>query len=103
MATNIRFGTNNTFAVTLTDTNGVAVSGATVTTSLADTSDVPLTGQSWPLSLTEVGSTGVYTGTLQSPLHNIVRTQTVRATVVATKSGVPSTTVVDCYVEGDDD
>lgn len=106
MATDISFGTNNDISATVTQTvNGVtsAATGATVTVTLVDTSDNELTGQSWPLALAEVGSTGVYTGTLTTPLHNVVRTQTVVAIVTATKSGVPSVTRVNCYVAGDDD
>lgn len=102
MATNISFGTDNTISVTVTNTAGAVVSGATVEVTLKDTSDVNVPGQSWPLSCSEVGSTGVYTGTIDSEI-SVVRTQTVVAVVTATKSGVPSTSRVNCYVEGDDD
>lgn len=91
----------HTLTVTLTDTEDAGVTGATVVCTVVDRDGEEVSGQSWPLSLTDAGS-GSYTGTVEHDL-DVTKGQRLTAQVTATKSSVQRYAEVPVIVRVDDD
>lgn len=88
-----------TLSATVTDTAGDAVSGATVTVTIADRDGTALaTGE----TMTEAGSTGVYSYTIA---YNLLPTvgQRYTATITAISGSNRRTATVTIYLQKDTD
>jgi len=100
LLTYLRLSTH-TLTVTLTDSSGVAVTGAVVTVTVVDQAGTQVAGQAWPLTLTDAGA-GKYTGTIEHDLSVSVG-QRLKAQITATKAGVQRYAEAGVTVEVDAD
>lgn len=77
---------------------GAVINGATVTCTVYDADDTEVSGESWPVTLTEDGSTGTYRGALSDAL-SVSNTDRLTAKVTATSSGLTRTWFVPVVVQ----
>lgn len=76
---------------------GAVINGATVTCTVYDATDTEVTGETWPITLTEDASTGTYRGALTDALSVAVGDR-LTAKVTATSAGLTRTWYVPVVV-----
>ena len=95
----VYYASTSTLTATLTDSSGVAVTGATLALTIKRVG-AAIAGETWPVSMTDAGL-GTYTYTVADDLLDRGRTYT--ACILATKAGVSRYAEVPILVVVDDD
>ena len=93
------YKSTGTLTATLTNESGVAVTGATLTVTIAR-SGKALTGVAWPVTMTEAGG-GAYTYTVPATL--LALNATYVAQITAIRAGVQryAEVLISCVVDDD--